>query len=534
MAGDPSLPLDGRVAIVTGASRGIGRAIALHLRSLGARIVINHASNSNQAHLLASELNASANSSHPIAIAVQADVSNPDQVKLLFDRAEQEFGSQAHILVNCAGVLDPKYPTLSNTTVEDWDMTFNINTKGAFLCCREATKRLTRGGGGRIIMISTSVVGSLPPGYAAYAASKAAVEAMTKIVAKELKGTGITANCVAPGPVATEMFFAGKTEEMVKTIVDACPLGRLGDPNDIAQIVGFLAGDAGERVSKSTHITYHQSRVMAELQQGTITQLTQIQQQSPLPLHDRVAIVTGASRGIGRAIALHLASLGAKLVINYTSNSAQAQLVASQINSDDSLPPRAIIVQADVSDPAQVKSLFDAAESAFNSQPHILVNSAGVLDAKYPTIPNTSIEDFDRTFSVNTRGSFLCCKEAANRLRRGGGGRIICLTTSLVAALRPGFGAYVASKAAVEAMIKILAKELKGSGITANCVAPGPIATEMFFTGKTEEQVKKSVDECPLSRLGETKDVAPVVGFLASDAGEWVNGQVIRVNGGYV
>lgn len=100
--------------------------------------------------------------------------------------------------------------------------------------------------------------------------------------------------------------------------------------------------------------------------------------------------------------------------------------------------------------------------------------------------------------------------------------------------MRPGYGAYTASKAAVEAMIKILAKELKGTGITANCVAPGPIATEMFFAGKTEEMVKRVVEECPLGRLGQTEDVAPVVGFLASDDGEWVNGQIIRANGGYV
>ncbi|XP_062165936.1 NADPH-dependent aldehyde reductase-like protein, chloroplastic [Alnus glutinosa] len=240
--------LDGRVAIVTGASRGIGRAIAIHLHSLGARVVLNYASSSTKADLLASELNASATVSQTQAIAVRADVSDPDQVKLLFDSAEQEFGS-IHILVNCAGVLDPKYPTLANTTVEDWDMIFNINTKGGFFCCKEAANRLKRGGSGRIIMISTSVVGSLLPGYAAYAASKAAVETMTKIVAKELKGTGVTANAVAPGPVATDMFFEGKSEETIKRIVDACPLGRLGEPKDVTHLVGFLASDAGEWIN---------------------------------------------------------------------------------------------------------------------------------------------------------------------------------------------------------------------------------------------------------------------------------------------
>ncbi|KAL2228301.1 UNVERIFIED_CONTAM: NADPH-dependent aldehyde reductase-like protein, chloroplastic [Sesamum indicum] len=251
-----------------------------------------------------------------------------------------------------------------------------------------------------------------------------------------------------------------------------------------------------------------------------------------LPLQDRVAIVTGASRGIGRAIALHLASLGAKLLINYASNSAQAHSVAAQINTPSAL--RAVTFQADISHPDQVKSLFDAAESAFNSPVHIFVNSAAVLDAKYPTLAHTTLEDFDRTFSVNARGAFLCCREAANRIKRGGGGRIICLTASLVAALIPKYGAYTASKAAVEAMVKILAKELKGTGITANAVAPGAVATDMFYAGKTEETVKKLVEECPLGRLGEADDVAPVVGFLASDAGEWVNGQIIRVNGGCV
>ncbi|KAK9123424.1 hypothetical protein Sjap_013026 [Stephania japonica] len=205
-----------------------------------------------------------------------------------------------------------------------------------------------------------------------------------------------------------------------------------------------------------------------------------------LPLQNKVAIVTGASRGIGRAIALHLASMGANLIINDASNSAQAQLLADQINSSSpsSPHPRAIPVQADVSDPFQI-----------------------------PT------EDFDRILAMNTRGAFLVAREAANRVMRGGGGRIILLTSSVVASLRPNVGAYAASKAAVEAMAKILAKEMKGTRVTVNCVAPGSIATEML-AGWSKAELERIVEACPLSRMGEPEDVAPLVGFLASDGSE--------------
>ncbi|WOG91671.1 hypothetical protein DCAR_0310921 [Daucus carota subsp. sativus] len=255
------------------------------------------------------------------------------------------------------------------------------------------------------------------------------------------------------------------------------------------------------------------------------------QNSSPLKLQDKVAVVTGGSRGIGRAISLHLASLGCKLVINYTANSVQANLLSSELNAASSTS-RAVAVQADISDPLQVSRLFDAAESSFNSPVHIVVNSAGVLDSSYSSVSDTNIDDFDRTFRVNTRGAFLCMKEAASRL--GCGGRIVCMTSSMVAGLKPGYGAYAASKAAVEAMVKVMAKELRGRGITVNCVAPGPVATEMFYEGKTEEMVERAVAECPLGRLGVVEDVAPVVGFLVSEEGGWVNGQVIKVNGGYV
>ncbi|EOA31196.1 hypothetical protein CARUB_v10014363mg [Capsella rubella] len=259
-------------------------------------------------------------------------------------------------------------------------------------------------------------------------------------------------------------------------------------------------------------------------------------------LAGRVAIVTGSSRGIGSAIALHLAELGAKIVVNYSTNSVEADKVAMAITTN--LPknhdsedvagksPRVIVVKADISDPNQVKSLFDEAERVFDSPVHILVNSAAIADPDHSTISDTSVELFDRIISVNTRGAFLCAREAANRLKRGGGGRIILLSTSLVQSLNPHYGSYTASKGAVEVMAKILAKELKGTDITVNCVSPGPVATDMFFTGLSNDIVEKVKSQNLFGRIGETKDIAPVVGFLASDAGEWINGQVIIANGG--
>ncbi|CAL5066904.1 unnamed protein product [Urochloa decumbens] len=249
---------------------------------------------------------------------------------------------------------------------------------------------------------------------------------------------------------------------------------------------------------------------------------------SSQPLAGRVAIVTGASRGIGLAIATHLSTLGASLVLGYASRGDEADALAASL-------PRAVAVRADISDESGVRSLFDAAESSFGAgAPHILVANAGVLDDKYPTVADTATEDFDRVVAVNLRGAFLCIREAARRLPRGGGGRIVAVTSSVVASLPPRYAAYTATKAAVEALVRTMAKELKGTRITANCVAPGATATDMFFAGKSEEMVRNSVVSNPMERLGEPGDIAPVVGFLCTDAAEWINGQVIRANGGYV
>jgi 3-oxoacyl-[acyl-carrier protein] reductase len=247
-------------------------------------------------------------------------------------------------------------------------------------------------------------------------------------------------------------------------------------------------------------------------------------------LQGKTAIVTGGSQGIGRQISLNLAKQGASVVVNYSSNKQKADEVVSQIESEHG---KAIAVQADVSSASAIKALFDKAEETFGKV-HIVVNSAGTLTPTYPSVVKTSEEEWDRVYAVNTKGTFLASKEAALRIPPGEGGRIVNISTSVVAALFPNYALYASSKAAVETFTKILAKELRGTKITANCVAPGPVATELFYRGKTEEFIETLSKQPPLERLGEPEDIAAVVSFLVSPQGEWINGQVIRANGGFV
>ncbi|GJM84703.1 hypothetical protein PR202_ga00396 [Eleusine coracana subsp. coracana] len=248
-----------------------------------------------------------------------------------------------------------------------------------------------------------------------------------------------------------------------------------------------------------------------------------------VPLDGRVALVTGGSRGIGREVCSHLAALGARVVVNYASNSAKADELVAELGSRGH---RAVAVKADVSDPADVRALFDRAEEAFGSPPHIVVSCAGLLNPKYPALADTTVEDFDAMFRVNVRGTFLVCREAANRVPANSGGRIVTFSSSIMGTLLPGYAAYTATNGAVEAMTKILAKEVAAKGITANVVAPGPVRTDLFLAGK-DETFLKTVEERSMGRIAETTDVASVVTFLVSDAAAWVNGQVIRVNGGF-
>ena len=234
-----------RTAIVTGGSRGIGAAIARRLAHDGLRVVVNYAGRADDAQAVVQAITAAGGQ----AITVQADVADPAAVARLFDQAVQAFGS-VDVLVNNAGVMPSQLPMLADTDDATFDQLIAINLKGSFNTLREAARRMADGG--RIVNFSTSVIGLALPGYAAYAATKSAVETMTNILAKELRGRNITVNAVAPGPTATALFLDGKPPELVERLAQANPMGRLGTPEDIASVVSFLAGPDGAWVNGQT------------------------------------------------------------------------------------------------------------------------------------------------------------------------------------------------------------------------------------------------------------------------------------------
>ncbi|MDB5620407.1 SDR family oxidoreductase [Tardiphaga sp.] len=240
----------------------------------------------------------------------------------------------------------------------------------------------------------------------------------------------------------------------------------------------------------------------------------------------KVAIVTGASGGIGAAVARRLSADGFAVVVNYAGNAAPAAAIVAQIEAAGG---RGVAIQANVSDPAAVRRMFDVAEGDFGGI-DVLVNNAGIMTLA--SIADSDDVLFDRQVAVNLKGTFNTLREASKRLRDGG--RIVNLSSSVVGLLQPTYGVYAATKAAVEAMTSILAKELRGRDITVNAVAPGPTATNLFLDGKPQEVIDRLSKLPPLERLGQPDDIADAVAFLAGPDGGWINGQTLRANGGIV
>ncbi|MGY3602648.1 MULTISPECIES: SDR family oxidoreductase [unclassified Bradyrhizobium] len=232
-----------KVALVTGASRGIGAAVAQRLAKDGFTVVINYAGDTKAAEAVASRIEAAGGR----ALTAKADVSDPNAVRGMFDAAEAAFGG-VDVLVNNAGIM--KLAGIADTDDALFDQHVAINLKGSFNAMREAARRLRDGG--RIINFSTSVVGTKFETYGVYTATKAAIEVLTAILSKELRGRAITVNAVAPGPTATDLFLHGKSPELIDHLAKANPLERLGTPEDIASVVSFLAGPDGAWINGQT------------------------------------------------------------------------------------------------------------------------------------------------------------------------------------------------------------------------------------------------------------------------------------------
>ena len=244
------------------------------------------------------------------------------------------------------------------------------------------------------------------------------------------------------------------------------------------------------------------------------------------PLQGKVALVTGSARGIGAEIALTLAKAGAKVVVNYAQNQAAADRVYAAITEAGG---ECLAVQADVSDPAAVRQLFAAAIERFQ-QIDILVNNAGVLVFK--EIAEISDDEFDRIVDINLKSVFYTLREAAAKLADHG--RIVTVSSTVTRLMLPKYGAYAATKAAVEQLTRIFAREAVKRGITANIVSPSPVDTELFRSGKTPADIERMAAMAALGRLGATDDIAQVVLFLVSDEARWITGQNIGVNGGII
>ena len=235
----------------------------------------------------------------------------------------------------------------------------------------------------------------------------------------------------------------------------------------------------------------------------------------------RVALVTGGSRGIGAAIALRLARDGHAVAINYASSSAAAEALAAQIRQAGG---QAAALRADVSDPPR------PTPCSKRPKPRWAGGRAGQQRRRAAPLAQTSDEQYEQMFNINTRGTFNMLRAAATRLADDG--RVINLSSTTIALNLPGYAAYIGSKAAVEGFTRVFAKELRGRRVTVNAVAPRPVATELFMTGKSAELIEHYARLPPLERLGQPDDIAGVVAFLAGPDGGWVNGQVLRANGG--
>ncbi|KAL4963707.1 putative oxidoreductase, short-chain dehydrogenase/reductase family [Aspergillus stella-maris] len=242
-----------------------------------------------------------------------------------------------------------------------------------------------------------------------------------------------------------------------------------------------------------------------------------------MSLSGKVVLITGATKGIGKATTLRVASEGASVVINYNSDSASADSLVKEIGED-----RALAVQADVSKLPDLDRLVDAAVAKFGKI-DVLIPNAGILPMR--DLEHTSEADFDFTYNLMVKGPYFLVQKAAKHIPSGG--RVILVSTgvTVLSNISPAYLLYASAKAAVEQMARVMAKDLARNGILVNCIAPGPTTTGLFLEGKSDQMLKMVAGFSPFGRIGEPEEIANAVSFLCGKDSSWVSGQVLRVNG---
>ena len=436
-------------------------------------------------------------------------------VSALFDAIEDRFG-RLDVVVHTAGINHPV--PLIDLDLADFDAIHRINVRGTFVVDQQAARRVRDGGS--IVNISSSMVRFAPPGLSAYAASKAAVDALTRILAKELRGRDITVNAVAPGPTATEAFLHSTPADEQEQLAALPPLGRLGTPG---------------RRRRRRVVPGRADRAMGQRPGGLRQRRIRLTGPSDtdrdgigMLLKGKSIVVTGGNSGIGKAIVLAAAAEGANVVVDYRMHPDYAAEVVAAAGRAGG---RAVGVEADVSRTEDLHRIIQTAVENFGRL-DVLVSNAGIETRT--SLLETSEADFDKVLAVNLKSAFFGAQFAAQQfMAQASGGLIVTISSTHEDWPMPGNIAYCVSKGGAKMLTRTAGVELGSLGIRFVNIAPGAVSTPInAVTEMTPELLKQLNEAIPLGRIAQAAEIADVVVFLSSDRAGYVNATTVTVDGG--